>query len=183
MYNTSVQENGGDESAHKYIRYIRLLKNSAWFLPPPLVWVFIMETTISANSFQRTQLRCRVGSVVETYKAKLGWVTDTHANDIHGSWLLGVRSVTSFMHGGNRAPALIRAYDEGPNIGFTTGYQKTYCYWRHWLQKTYIPWTIEDFPGSSRWVWVHRWTPRALLMIESTLITDHKLISVIEARN
>ncbi len=32
------------------------------------------------------------------------------------------KSATFFMQGGNRAPNWIRADDEGPNIGFTTGY-------------------------------------------------------------
>jgi len=33
-------------------------------------------------------------------------------------------SDTVFMHGGKRAPTLIRALPEGPNIGLTTGFIK-----------------------------------------------------------
>ena len=35
------------------------------------------------------------------------------------------RPWTTFIHGGNRAPALMRALCDGPNIGLTTGYVKS----------------------------------------------------------
>jgi hypothetical protein len=40
---------------------------------------------------------------------------------MHATSESGERSLTSFMQGGNRAPRLISALEEGPSIGLTTG--------------------------------------------------------------
>ena len=41
--------------------------------------------------------------------------------DTHARWVSSGMSFINFMQGGNRAPKLIKALDEGPSIGLTVG--------------------------------------------------------------
>ena len=42
--------------------------------------------------------------------------------NLQGSKRVTGTSLTSFIQGGNRAPRLMSADEDGPSIGFTTGY-------------------------------------------------------------
>ena len=83
-----------------------------------------MESAETANVFQWAQTIWRVRSIIQTYRGKSQRLKlGLQYINIQGNGVVSGRSVTSFMQGGYRAPALIKALDDGPSMGFTTGFK------------------------------------------------------------
>jgi len=104
-------------------------RNSEWWaqVPKSLIRVLVIESAKGADLLNRAGYRRGVGRVIRAWEKfrcqscedEGGWSSGGGA---HGRLVSNGMSFISFMQGGNRAPRLMRALDEGPNIGFTTGY-------------------------------------------------------------